>query len=192
MEVTILSREWRWLLHTANESWRRSVTIAVTEGVASGAGPNLRELVSDRLFFLPGSHFKPISITFSTTYWRLRFHSSLRRLQVFFIDFLDSFVAYCPDVKVKCCYVFELVTKLWTIYFCRIATEHLFVPYPNFMKANSLDERRKVGGKKGIYFCQFIEVCNFVLLEFLCLNTRTTLLRLLFLSNALNDAFSTT
>ena len=158
MEVTKLSREWRWLLHTANESWRRSVTIAVTYGVASGAGPNLRELVSDRLFFLPGSQFKPISITFSTTHWRLRFHSSLRRLQDFFFNFLDSFVAYSQDVKVKCCYMFELVIKLWTIYFCQIATKpngeltHLNVPYPNFMKINSLDERRKVGSKKGIYF----------------------------------------
>lgn len=84
MEVTILSRKWRWLLQTANESSRRSVTIAVTDGVASGAGPNLRELVSDRLFFLPGSKFKLISITFSTTHWRLRFHSSLRRLHDFF------------------------------------------------------------------------------------------------------------
>ena len=82
----------------------------------------------------------------------------------FFIDFLDSFVAYCQDVKVKCCCVFELVTNLWTIYFCEIATESngelidIFVPHPSFMKANSLDERRKVGSKKGIYFCQFIEV----------------------------------
>jgi hypothetical protein len=75
--------------------------------------------------------------------------------------------------------VFELVTKLRTIYFCQIATKrdgeliYLFVPYPNFLKANSLDERREVGSKKGIYICQFIEVCNFVLLEILCLKIRT-------------------
>jgi hypothetical protein len=63
MEVTILSREWRWLLHTATESWRRSITITVTDGVASGAGPNLQKLVSDGLFFLLGLQFKTISIT---------------------------------------------------------------------------------------------------------------------------------
>lgn len=97
-----------------------------------------------------------------------------------FIDFLDSFDAYCQDVKVKCCYVFELVTKLRTIYFCHITTKpndeliYLFLPYPNFFKANSSDERTKIESKKSIYFCQFTEVCNFVLLEFLCLKIRTT------------------
>jgi hypothetical protein len=36
--------------------------------------------VSDGLFFLLGLQFKTISIT----HWRLRFHSSLRRLQDFY------------------------------------------------------------------------------------------------------------
>ena len=76
----------------------------------------------------------------------------------FFIYFLDSFVAYCQDVEVKCCYVLELVTKLWIIYFCQIGFEPdcelilVFAPYPNSMKANSLDERRKVGRKKRYLF----------------------------------------
>lgn len=66
--------------------------------------------------------------------------AKMRRLCM---DFLDSFVAYCQDVKVKCCYVCESVKKILTVYFCQLATKpdgeltHWFVPYPSFMKANS-------------------------------------------------------
>jgi hypothetical protein len=49
MGVTRQGREWRWLLHEVSESSRRFVTLTVTDGVASGAGQNHGELVSDRL-----------------------------------------------------------------------------------------------------------------------------------------------
>jgi hypothetical protein len=66
MNVTRQGRKWRWLLHRVSEPLRRSVTLTVADGVASGAGPNHRELVIDRLPFLPGSQFKRMNILFST------------------------------------------------------------------------------------------------------------------------------
>lgn len=159
MEVTILSREWRWLLHIAKwvvptlRYYRSHRCGSVRRWTES---PGVGEWSSALSSWFP-VQTNPHHIQHHTLTASLSFVSEKNTR--FFVDFLDSFVAYSQDVKAKCCYVFELVTKLRTIYFCQITTKpkgeliHLIVPYPNFMKVNSLDERRKVGSKKGIYFC---------------------------------------